>query len=198
MVSGAQRSGSAPPGSAKPGILLRVAGFEPVVVRKLKFDGSVKYVWPAHLIEERPDWLIAWHDPAIHQKRGDATASEDEPAHVLHYCGLGRPLTVLFAFEKRGGFLEAKCDAALPAVREGERVDFVDLDLDVVVLPGGSHYVRDQEVFAERSVSMGYTEEAKRQAHVGILHALRMIRRGLFPFDGHAEALMRRLLDGKG
>ena len=56
--------------------------------------------------------------------------------------------------------------------------------------------VKDQEVFAERASSMNYSEEAKRAAHLGILHALRLVRRRQFPFDGHADDVMRRILGG--
>jgi hypothetical protein len=167
-----------------------------VIVRKLKFDGSVKYAWPGDLVELRAgEWAVVYHNPERHQKVS-TDAAEGEPAHHFHYVGLAGPVTVLFAYSLAGGFVEAKCDAALPGTFDGERADFVDLDLDVVVLPGGQHYVRDQEVFAERSVSMGYSDEAKRLAHLGILHGLRMVRRGAFPFDGHAEGLIGRMLGG--
>ena len=116
-----------------------------------------------------------------------------EPAHLLHYIGLVGPVTVLFSFSLEGQFLDAKCDAALPATMAGDAIDFVDLDLDVIVLPGGQHYVRDQKVFAERRQTMGYSSEAQRTAHLGILHALRMVRRRAFPFDGHAEALVHAI-----
>ena len=168
-----------------------------VLVRKLKFGGRVKYEWPGDLLEEREDWLVVHHDPFRHQKHSFTEAPEDgAPAHFLHYVGLGGPLTLIFAYSPEGEFLDAKCDAALPAVREGARADFVDLDLDVVVLPGFQHFVKDQEVFAERCISMGYSEEAKRAAHLGILHALRLVRRRQFPFDGHADNVMRRILGG--
>ena len=164
-----------------------------VVVRKLKFDGSVKYVWPGSLVDiPRADWALVYHDPSRHEKVGDGVDTRvdgSDHASMFHYVGLAQPVTVLFAFSKAGEFLEAKCDATLPAVRTKNVIDFVDLDLDVIVLPGGAHYVRDQDVFAERSVTMNYSEEAKRQAHLGILHALRMVRRKQFPFDGHAERL---------
>jgi hypothetical protein len=166
-----------------------------VAVRKLKFDGSVKYRWPGDLVELRNDWAVVHHDPARHVKEGLETG-DGEPAHLIHYIGLAGPVSVLFAYGLAGELLDAKCDAAFPGVVSGDRIDFLDLDLDVVVLPGGQHYVRDQDVFAERCVSMGYSEEARRTAHLGILHGLRMIRRGLFPFDGHAEALVRGLLSG--
>lgn len=169
-----------------------------LLVRKLKFGGRVKYEWPGDLIEERDDWLVVHHDSARHQKRSFTEAPEEgAAAHFLHYVGLGGPLTLIFAYTLEGEFLDAKCDAALPAVREGQRADFVDLDLDVVVLPGFQHFVKDQDVFAERSLSMGYSEDAKRAAHLGILHALRLVRRRQFPFDGHAGDVMRRIVGGK-
>jgi hypothetical protein len=168
-----------------------------VVVRKLKFDGAVRYEWEGDLLEELPGWSVVLHDSRRHQKRQtDSPAPDNEGGFGFHYLGTNGPLTVLFWFDLRGRFVDAKCDAALPATLDGDRIDFVDLDLDVVVLPGFTHYVRDQEAFAERSVSMGYTEEAKRVAHQGILHALRMVRRRQYPFDGDPERLLRQVLSG--
>lgn len=168
-----------------------------LVVRKLKFDGSVRYAWDGELMEEREGWLVVLHDWRRHEKRESASSNIQGAAGFgIHYLGTDGPLSVLFWFDEAGEFADAKCDAAFPAVRRGETADFVDLDLDVVVLPGGSHYIRDQQVFADRCISMGYSEEAQRAAHLGILHALRKVRRGTFPFDGHAENLMKGILGG--
>lgn len=171
-----------------------------VTVRKLKFDGSVKYAWPGTCFETgHAGWLGVYHDPRQHVKvMTDGSATPGSPAHLLHYFSTVLPLTVIFAFGSDGVFLDAKCDAALPASFDGECCDFVDLDLDVVVLPGGQHYVRDQQVFAERSLAMGYSEAAKRAAHQGVLHALRLVRRGGFPFDGHPERYLEGIVSHKG
>jgi protein associated with RNAse G/E len=171
-----------------------------LTVRKRKFDGSVKYEWPGEVVSTgRDEWLTVYHHPRRSQKRmADGTHESGEPAHFIHYVGMAAPLTLIFAYSLEGVFLDAKCDAALPGELRGEYLDFVDLDLDVVVLPGGHHYVRDQDVFAERSVSMGYSDEAKRAAHLGVLHALRMVRRRGFPFDGHADALIQGILATAG
>lgn len=167
------------------------------VVRKLKFDGSVRYEWDGEVVEELPGWVVVLHDHARHEKRDSKpVAGESTAGFGLHYVGLVEPVTVLFWFDAAGRFIDAKCDAALPATKAGATIDFVDLDLDVVVRPGFQHYIRDQDVFAERSVSMGYSEEAKRTAHLGILHTLRMVRRHQFPFDGHADRLIAQLTSG--
>ena len=171
-----------------------------LVVQKLKFDGSLKYSWPGGEIPGAPaGWVVVHHDPERDTKLPSGPVADDgPPVHLIHYVGLETPLTVIFAFSAAGEFLDAKCDAALPGQWRGDTVSFVDMDLDVVVLPGLQHYIRDQDVFAQRSVSMAYDDEAKRLAHLGILHALRMVRRRQFPFDGHAEALIRELLSGTG
>lgn len=165
-----------------------------VVVRKLKFDGSVRYEWDGELVDDRPGWLVVLHAEGHEKRETEPKPAPGDPVLALHYMGFDGPLSVLFTFAAAGRqLLDAKCDAALPATRHGNTIDFVDLDLDVVVLRGGMHYIRDQAVFAERSVSMAYPEDVKRQAHLGILHALRMVRRQQFPFDGHAERLLTTL-----
>ena len=133
-----------------------------VTVRKRKFDGSIKYAWPGILFETgHSDWIGVHHQPGRHEKvLASGSLEAGEPAHLLHYCSTALPLTVIFAFALDGAFRDAKCDAALPAEFDGAICDFVDLDLDVVVVPGGQHYVRDQQVFAERAVSLGYTGSA--------------------------------------
>jgi len=175
-----------------------MAQFEPVVVRKLKFDGSVKSEWDADLAGTAGDeWLVTVYDSERHAIRDEIAREPGPRFFVVHYLNTVRPLTIQVGIDGGGRWAgEAKCDAALPAGRSGATIDWVDLDLDVIVFPDFTHYVRDQDVFAERSVSMGYSEEAKRAAHLGILHALRIVRGRQFPFDGHAEALIAGILGG--
>ncbi|GIW13419.1 MAG: hypothetical protein KatS3mg062_0858 [Tepidiforma sp.] len=169
----------------------------PVTVRKLKYDGTVRYSWPGDLIDARgQEWLIVLHDSERHSKSPPAPVTA--AGFGIHTIGLRQPLTILHAFDPLGNFLEAKCDAALPAALRGRTIDFVDLDLDVVVVPGGDHYVRDLDVFQERAAAMHYPPDVRRAAWRGILHALRAIRRRRFPFDGTLEALLGRELAARG
>jgi protein associated with RNAse G/E len=169
----------------------------PVVVRKLKFDGSVRYTWQGDLVDARgDDWLIVFHDSAHHAK--DPPTPDVPPGFGIHTIGLRQPLTVLHWFDELGRFVDAKCDAALPARLAGRTIDFVDLDLDLVVLPDGHHYLRDRDVFEARGREMGYPDAVRRTAWWAILQALRMVRRRRFPFDGSPEALLGRELAARG
>ncbi len=169
----------------------------PVLVRKRKYDGTIRYEWPGDLVDAiGDDWLIVLHDTTRHQKTPPAPA--ESPGFGLHTIGLRGPLTVLHWFDELGRLVDAKCDAALPAQRSGRLIDFIDLDLDLVVLPGGHHYVRDRDVFEARARALAYPPAVRRAAWCGILRALRAVRRGRFPFDGTPEAILGRELAARG
>jgi protein associated with RNAse G/E len=171
----------------------------PVTVRKLKFDGSVKYEWDGDLVEAiGDDWAIVFHDSELHDKREALLRPAEPRSYGFHYVGLTQPLTVLVSFDERGDWTGAKCDAALPGAVRGRAIDFVDLDLDVIVGRDLSYYVRDVEVFAERSRTMAYGDEAKSAALRGIGLAIALVERREPPFDGSAEALLGRVLAAAG
>ncbi len=170
----------------------------PVLVRKLKYDGTLRSEWPGDLVDARgDDWLVVLHDRERHQKSPPSPRDPDA-AFAIHVIGLAAPLTTLHLFDELGRFIEAKCDAALPARLLGRTIDFVDLDLDVIVLPGGRHDLRDRDVFQARARELGYPPAVRRAAWCGILRALRAVRRGRFPFDGSIEAILGRELAARG
>lgn len=169
----------------------------PIVVRKRKYDGTTRYEWPGDLIHAvGDDWLVVLHDSARHRK--DPPSPFETAGFGIHSIGLRSPLTVLHWFDELGRLVDAKCDAALPAELNGRTIDFVDLDLDVIVLPGGHHYIRDRDVFEERARALSYPPDVRRAAWCGILRALRAVRRSRFPFDGTPEALLGRELAARG
>lgn len=171
---------------------------EPIETRKLKFDASGqsaglerpgKPPWQARIIDEAPGrWVVTYSHRPGHAPRGVETE------HAIQFFGLDKPLTVLACFDADGSLIEWQCDAALPAIRGGGMIEYVDLDLDVMVNPDGTHFVRDLEEFEERSVSLNYSEEAKAAAWKGVALALLLLKRKRYPFDGSAERLLAEVL----
>jgi hypothetical protein len=170
----------------------------PVITRKLKFDASGastglfrdgKPDWAGELIDEVPGrWLVVYFDHPGYAIRSTPVA------HALQFFGLAHPLTILVCHDEQRRVLEWQCDASLPATRSGNLIEYVDLDLDVMVNPDGSHYVRDLEDFNERSISLQYSEEAKAAAWKGVATALLLLKRKRYPFDGSAERLLAEVV----
>jgi protein associated with RNAse G/E len=174
-----------------------------VTIRKLKYDGTVRSEWDGELVEAvGGQWVVVMHDSAVHQKReGGAPAAPAGAPHqyFLHYENLEQPLTILFCFDELGRWgSETKCDAALPATLRHRQVEFIDLDLDVIVGDDLGYFVRDHDTFALHTRTMVYTREVVATAHEGVRLAIELVESRAFPFDGSAEAVLGRVLASQG
>ena len=163
----------------------------PVLVRKLKYDGSLKSEWEGEALPvPQEGWLAALHHPRRHRKsQGGRSLRADR--YFVHCLHTARPLTVLLQYGDDGAFEGAKCDAALPAVRRGPSIEFVDLDLDLVVGADFSFRQRDEDAFGLNGAAMGYSAGTRSRARRGIEEARRLVTARLFPFGDTVAALAR-------
>jgi hypothetical protein len=153
------------------------------VVRKRKFDGSVKSEWEGDLLSLLIEqWLVVLHHPERHRKVTGEIVKYAGPL-FLHCFSIIEPLTVLIEYDRHGWFRGAKCDAALPATQVDNVIEFVDLDLDVIVKSDLSCSVRDETVFAQNRETMDYPETVVQSACRGILLAQALVTSRQFPFD---------------
>lgn len=177
-----------------------------VVVRKLKFDSTVKRAWEADLVEAAPGWVVAVTDNARHGAWKDGEPVHADPAlpgianqiaHGVLFLATGVPLAVGFWYDAKGGLLFAQADASFPAVTNGREISFVDLDLDLIVEADGNVYGRDFDDLAANGARMGYSEEAIEAAWAGLRLAGELWAGRRYPFDGSAEAVVRGVLAGR-
>jgi uncharacterized protein len=75
-------------------------------------------------------------------------------------------------------------DICTPAVRQGSRVEWIDLDLDVVRYVDGSAQIVDQDEFEAHQVALEYPSEVITAATLAAETVLGMIEREDPPFDG--------------
>lgn len=154
-----------------------------LIVRKRKFDGSIKSEWQGELLStETAEWLVVLHHPARHLKFSGGMAERSVPLFI-HCLNTVHPLTVLLTYAIDGRFLGAKCDAALPARRMADGIEFVDLDLDLLAESDLSFRLRDEDTFAQNRVRMAYPEAVVQQARSGIELAQGLVASQQFPFD---------------
>lgn len=165
----------------------------PVTTVKRKFDGTAKPPWHGDLVDATPDgWLAVFYDHPPHHVGGV------EVGHALRYFSTELPLSVLVSFDAAGRLLEYQCDAALPATIDGRRIEFVDLDLDVMAGPSLAHFERDHETFERNRRAMAYPDDVVETARRGVVLATELIKARAYPFDGSAEALLGRVLAAQG
>jgi predicted RNA-binding protein associated with RNAse of E/G family len=165
----------------------------PVRVIKRKVDGSTRSEWEGDLVAATDTTVTVFHDADVHAKTTRGLPWPYE-GYAMHVVSLADPLTVLFTFDSLGTMVDAKCDAALPGELRGREVSFVDLDLDLVVLPDGTQTLRDLEKLRDGP----YTPGQRATAWRGVRLARELIATRAFPFDGSPEALLGRTLAARG
>ncbi len=165
-----------------------------VASHKVKFDGTRKAPWHGDLVDVHPDgWLVVFYEQPPQR-----TSSGGLPAYGLRYHGTEGPVSILVYFDARGEVLEYHCDAALPATISGRDIEFIDLDLDLMVSPGFECYERDHGDFEKNRAAMGYPAEAIEAAQAGIRRARALVAKRATPFDGHPAAVLGRVLAAQG
>ncbi|HJR93189.1 MAG TPA: DUF402 domain-containing protein [Acidimicrobiia bacterium] len=103
--------------------------------------------------------------------------------------------TALFNGPGDGNDMPVYVDVTTVARRVGdERVELVDLDLDVVQRRDGSVYVDDEDEFEDHRVIFGYPESMVASARGAAARLVLDIQKGAPPFDGTGAAWLGRIL----
>lgn len=90
----------------------------------------------------------------------------------------------VFRFHGAGGdLMYFYCNINMPPVVSDRRLDFVDLDIDIVIRPDGSVQVLDEDEFAAASVRFGYSPEIVEKVKEARSEILQLLENREFPFD---------------
>lgn len=90
----------------------------------------------------------------------------------------------VFRFGDRNGKLQNfYCNVSMPPSFDGRVLNYVDLDVDVLVNPDFTYQVLDREDFADNALRYGYPVEVHENAHGALAELIGMIESRSFPFD---------------
>lgn len=151
------------------------------------------YEFPVRAVSLKPDlWIVRgdWGRPLIHHTRGATYHIEN---HSLEFYWPGRPYTVSADCSRDGIVRRYYCNVNLPpAMGEGE-VEWVDLDLDLLVNSDLTWRVLDEDEFEAHSREFGYPPEIVALARQALQDLIALVEGRAFPFDGSADQLAREL-----
>ncbi|MFZ5824133.1 MAG: DUF402 domain-containing protein [Bacillota bacterium] len=163
-----------------------------VFVQEYKYNGEKHYSYPARLISRSPDLLILYgplNRPLNHPGRNLV----DVPIanQTIEYHFLDRPYNIMAGFNADGSFWRYYCNIATPAKIEGQTISSIDLDLDLSIEADFRYTVEDEDEFEQHRLEWAYPPAVVTMARDGLAELIRLVESRSFPFDGHAERLMR-------
>ncbi|HEY0544637.1 MAG TPA: DUF402 domain-containing protein [Pyrinomonadaceae bacterium] len=152
-----------------------------IIVRARKYDGREHRSWHARLMRREASLLIL-----------DATFDEEINHPLLgkiargtlsvEYYWLDRWHNIFRFSEPTGELRNFYCNINVPPTFDGRVLEFIDLDIDILVAPDLSYRILDEDEFAANAESFSYPEGIRRRARAALAELIELIETRQFPF----------------
>ncbi len=153
-----------------------------VTINSRKYDGSLHRTWKAELVSQNAGLLIftgVFESDVEHPHLGSirsGTISQE-------YYWTGKYFNVFKFHEPTGEFRNYYCNISLLPVFDRSTLDYIDLDVDIVLWSDRRVDILDFDEFLENARGFGYSAETHRIVLKAIGDLSEMIQARAFPFD---------------
>jgi len=156
-----------------------------VTVNSRKYDGSLHRTWNCELVKNNGEYIELigrFEETIVHADLG--TIGAGTSSHEIYWFN---EYYSIFIFTRPNGELRNYyCNINKPATFDNGIVEYIDLDIDVLVDPDLSYRVLDVHEFEENSARFGYEPEILSEVEKALKKIELMISRREFPFNkGH-------------
>ena len=151
-----------------------------ITVNSRKYDGIIRRTWNCELIEQNGNALIfvgVFDHDVSHSDLGDIAAGTIS----YEYYWLDRWYNIFCFHEPDGAFRNYYCNINMPPVFNGGILDYVDLDIDVVVWPDGKYQILDEIDYERHADLYSYSSHVKKNVDSALAEILELIEKGLLP-----------------
>ncbi len=155
---------------------------EIVIVNSRRYDGCIGKSWTCELIEQRGSLLVCvgtFDREISHEHLGllrRGTISHE-------YYWLDRWYNVFRFHEPDGAFRNYYCNINIPPTFENGVLDYVDLDIDILITNDGTYSILDSDEFEESAARYGFSDELRMEISRAVNELTAMIEHHEFPFD---------------
>lgn len=153
-----------------------------VIINARKFDGVIHRSWECNLIEETGDLLIfvgVFKNEIIHPDLGIIRPN----TLSYEYYWLNRWYNVFRFHEPDGSFRNFYCNVNKPPTFDSGILDYVDLDIDVLISKNFEIKILDIEEYRINSQKYGYSDALQKNVKSSVEELIRLAENRQFPFD---------------
>ncbi len=153
-----------------------------ITVNSRKYDGTISRIWRANYVcRDGPliELLGRFDRDVSHPHLGlikKGTVSKE-------YFWLDRWFNVFCFFEPDTVFRNFYCNVSQPPKLSAGNLDYVDLDIDVIVWPDRRTEILDRNEFTANAIAFGYSASDMKLAERGLAEILELIEACGFPFS---------------
>ena len=155
---------------------------EKLIINSRKFDGNIHRSWKCKLIERKDSLLVfvgEFEEEVSHPKLGlirRGTVSYE-------YYWLDRWFNIFRFHEPEGDLRNFYCNINLPPKFQNSILDYIDLDIDILVWKDMKPNLVDLDEFLEKASKYNYSTEIHQIVLAGMSEVIKLIKSKSFPFD---------------
>ena len=155
---------------------------EIVTINSRKYDLSIRRSWNCRLIERADPLLMFVGEFEVDVSHPDLGFIR-RGTRSYEYYWLDRWYNVFRFHEPDGEFRNYYCNINMPPIFVSGVLDYVDLEIDVLVLPDFSYEILDMEEFESNAKKFNYPADVILSAKNALDEILGLIDRREFPFE---------------
>ena len=155
----------------------------PVRIHSTKFDGSTHYRFPAGVVDESPDCIRTYMAAGVpfDGYRGPGVSI----SHSLRLFWPDRHWNLFIRWRPDWSLEDYYVNVATPATWTHEQIDWVDLDLDLILSPDvAKPLLDDEDEFERHRAAWHYPADLVRTCHETVDTVRRLMIDREWPFDG--------------
>ena len=152
---------------------------EPIVVRKLDYDGGEIFRWPGELVERDPFGVVV--EARFNVTRVDLGYVVLERGDLfVEFYYHQRWFNVFQIYSREGALKGWYCNLSTPATLAEGELTYSDLALDVFVAPNGSWVEDDRDEYEVKRAQL-YRPADVARAEAGLAELLTWVQSGTLP-----------------
>ena len=151
-----------------------------VTINSRKFDGTIRRSWNCELIEADADSLVfvgVFDIDVSHPDLGEISRGTIS----YEYYWLDRWYNIFCFHEPDGSFRNYYCNINMPPTFVGGVLNYIDLDIDVVVWPDMRYQILDRDEFEQNAAKFNYSEKIREMVEATLAELIAVIKRGDLP-----------------
>jgi protein associated with RNAse G/E len=154
----------------------------PVTINSRKFDGAIHKSWKASLLETEDSLLIfvgKFEEEIKHPHLG--VIGRGTISYEFYWTD--RWYNVFRFHEPDGGLRNFYCNINFPPKFEDSILDYIDLDIDLLVWKDFSYQVLDFDEFEQNAARFSYPQEIYENALRGLDELVSLVKNKSYPFN---------------
>lgn len=155
-----------------------------ITVNSRKYDGAIRRTWTCELIKQEGSLLTLVGEFVTTVDHPDLGRIEKGTVSYEYYW-LDRWYSIFRFHEPSGTLRNFYCNINMPPSFSGDALDYVDLDIDILVWPDLRYYVLDRDDYETNATRFGYPTHIKEKVEEALNELLELIETGNLP--GAAE-----------